>query len=808
MLAKAKSEKAMSQKLHSQKKKGEYMSGRYSNLADNLNRKFGGILDSEILRKPIDVRDDTKYMGQTEVIIKDVPMFTVDERTPVNEDSVRDWVLYAVSEEDPYSQEFYDEIQRLTVVIGEVEAKLKKIPKIVFADETGTPYPEERAKEERIKLFEKYGGERTLAENALEEIDRDLKEHIAWRKTMGVNLERGEVDNNARTCMWHMTLSDAPDCQEIEDLLLMKQNWSGIKLATSFVDENGEKIPPWAGRGDPPDGSNLVMPNYSKYHVNMLGVTIERIPKGVGLYQQLDRTSASIAGPEFVMYYGEYELGKKQGYGVQTTDHGVYAGEFSKGRRWGRGRMDYADGTVVVGNFGLTMHNALESKGFPNPYIADESNGWEPNGEVEIFYSDGAYYKGAMTNGVVIGTGDYQSAFDEIRSGHFHRGHLHGEKGYLHTAANDVYMGRFKDGEIHGPGTFINEEGDVYEGTFEHGMRHGRGVYTSSGDVDRSVAGCYRGYYINNLKHGRGSVEYDLMTDSELAQLQHEKREQRKLKAKQARRARKKKQMFGPQGAVGRSQTDDGQDSVSTDEDTRPTESKKPFEELDDDELDKILTPYAHLYQGIFMANAIMNQGSVLPTTTQVPSIISRIDKRRTYPINQVLKNESRAAKRSEKEMEKLQAIEITMRQSLAEKKRRIFNQQKHFTKKTMYNLDVYEIFNERELKQRMIAREERLKKMNMEKHPYKRALIPRLRDMNNSMMNAYSKTFDSIRPNVKDVRPDEMVPEEFIKLALSNFEEGKERQRFLKYDVLWQRAEDAFFDGQKGILPSMVSTR
>eukprot|EP01033_Poteriospumella_lacustris_P008497 gene8497-6140_t len=719
MLAKAKSEKAMSQKLHSQKKKGEYMSGRYSNLADNLNRKFGGILDSEILRKPIDVRDDTKYMGQTEVIIKDVPMFTVDERTPVNEDSVRDWVLYAVSEEDPYSQEFYDEIQRLTVVIGEVEAKLKKIPKIVFADETGTPYPEERAKEERIKLFEKYGGERTLAENALEEIDRDLKEHIAWRKTMGVNLERGEVDNNARTCMWHMTLSDAPDCQEIEDLLLMKQNWSGIKLATSFVDENGEKIPPWAGRGDPPDGSNLVMPNYSKYHVNMLGVTIERIPKGVGLYQQLDRTSASIAGPEFVMYYGEYELGKKQGYGVQTTDHGVYAGEFSKGRRWGRGRMDYADGTVVVGNF---------------------------------------------------------------------------------------------DGEIHGPGTFINEEGDVYEGTFEHGMRHGRGVYTSSGDVDRSVAGSYRGYYINNLKHGRGSVEYDLMTDSELAQLQHEKREQRKLKAKQARRARKKKQMFGPQGAVGRSQADDGQDSVSTDEDTRPAESKKSFEELDDDELDKILTPYAHLYQGIFMANAIMNQGSVLPTTTQVPSIISRIDKRRTYPINQVLKHESRAAKRSEKEMEKLQAIEITMRQSLAEKKRRIFNQQKHFTKKTMYNLDVYEIFNERELKQRMSAREERLKKMNMEKHPYKRALIPRLRDMNNSMMNAYSKTFDSIRPNVKDVRPDEMVPEEFIKLALSNFEEGKEqgkeRQRFLKYDVLWQRAEDAFFDGQKGILPSMVSTR
>jgi hypothetical protein len=808
MLSKAKSEKILSENLHSQKKRGEYISGRYSNLADNLNRKHGGVIETEILRKPVDIRDDTKYMGQTEVIIKNVPMFTVDEKTSVNDDSVREWVLYAISEEDPHSQYFYDEIQRLTMAIGEVETKLKKIPKIVFADENGTPFSDEKAKEERIKLFEKYGAERTDAENALEDIDRELKEHIAWRKTMGVNLFRGEEDANARTCTWHMTLADAPDCEEIEELLLMKQNWSGIKLATSFVDEKEEKIPPWAGRGELPDGSNLVMPNYSKYQVNMLGVMIERIPKGVGLYQQLDRQSGSIAGPEFIMYYGEYDLGKKQGYGIETTDQGVYAGEFSAGRRWGRGRMDYADGTTVVGNFGLNMHNPLQSKGFQNPYLSDENRGWDPNGEVEIFYADGAYYKGKMVNGVVTGTGDYQSAFDEIRSGQFRNGRLHGEKGFLHTAANDVYLGRFREGELHGPGTFLNEEGDAYEGYFEHGMRHGRGVYTSGGDVDIHIAGCYRGYYVNNLKHGRGSLEYELLTPTEQIHLQTEKARQRELKVKQAISNRAKKKLFGPQGA--KSQTNNNDDVTSDDEDNHVDNkaTKKSFDELEDDELDRILTPYGHMFQGIFMANSIMNQGSILPTATQVPSIISRLDKRRIYSINQVLKHESRSSKRAEKEMEKLQAVEVSLRQTLMEKKRRIFNQQKHFTKKTMYNLDVYEIFNERELKQRTLAREDRLKKMNFEKHPYKKALIPRLRNMNNSLMTAYMKSFDNVRPQNGDIRSDEMIPEEFVKLALSNMEEAKERQRFLKYDVLWQRAEDAFFDAQKGILPSFVSTR
>lgn len=817
MLAKTRSAKLEAEKQaamaafgEERSRKGKYISGRYSNLADNLKRRSGGVIEAELLRKPEDIRDDTRYMGQTEVLLLNVPLHTVDERTPVNADSIREWVLYAISEEDPHAQSYFDEIQRLTETIGEIEGKLKKIPKIEFTNENGVPLKEEQAKEERNKLFEKYGADRTVAENALEEIDLQLKEHVAWRKTMGVHLTQGEIDRNSHSCTWHMTFSDAPDCQEIEDLLLMKENWTGIKLAAAHVDPDDDTklIPAWAGRGTPPDGTNVIMPNYTKYHVNMLGVTVKRMPKGVGLFQQLDRKSASIAGPVFSVYYGEYELGVKHGYGVDTNDLGIYTGEFVKGRRQGKGRMDYADGTTVVGNFGLHMHNSLETKAFKNPYTQDENFGWEPDGEVEIFYSDGAYFKGTMRNGTVQGVGDYQSAFNEVQSGHFHHGRLHGDKGFHRTAAEDTYIGRFVHGDLHGLGTCETKEGDLYEGAFQHGLRHGRGVLTTNGYPDASLGGIYRGYYINDLKHGRGSLEYGLLEEARtFAQQMAEESDEDKKKAHDEDSEDEEVAGTGVHGKESvHLSTHDVRASKLRRKKKKASHKKKNSDEEADTE--HILSPYGHMFQGFLMANAVMNQGSNMNTIQQIPTIISRIDKRRVYPIAQVLRRETRTQKRAERTLEKLQDMEITIRSAMAVKKARVFHQQKHFTKETMYNLDVYGEFNERELGQRAAAREERMRKLNFEKHPYKRALIPRLRNLNNALTTAYTQAYYNIRPDPKDVNPEDQVPDEFVKLALSNFEEARERQRLLKYDVIWQRAEDAFLNAKKGILPSTASGR
>jgi len=41
------------------------------------------------------------------------------------------------------------------------------------------------------------------------------------------------------------------------------------------------------------------------------------------------------------------------------------------------------------------------------------------------------------------------------------------------------------------------------------------------------------------------------------------------------------------------------------------------------------------------------------------------------------------------------------------------------------------------------------------------------------------------------------MVNERLLQVLLSDFEEIQERQRFLKYDRIWQRAEDAYLRNQ-----------
>ena len=41
-----------------------------------------------------------------------------------------------------------------------------------------------------------------------------------------------------------------------------------------------------------------------------------------------------------------------------------------------------------------------------------------------------------------------------------------------------MYVGKWKNGELHGQGTFTNLMGDKYEGEFKDGGKHGHGIVT------------------------------------------------------------------------------------------------------------------------------------------------------------------------------------------------------------------------------------------------------------------------------------------------------------------------------------------
>ena len=50
-------------------------------------------------------------------------------------------------------------------------------------------------------------------------------------------------------------------------------------------------------------------------------------------------------------YHGMFAGGKYHGYGTQFSDGGIYAGEYNHGLKEGKGRLLYADGDAVSGQF-------------------------------------------------------------------------------------------------------------------------------------------------------------------------------------------------------------------------------------------------------------------------------------------------------------------------------------------------------------------------------------------------------------------------------------------------------------------------
>lgn len=731
----------------------------------------GPIGESEILRKPADIREDPKYEGQTEVFLHKVPLHSVDERRDVDERALKEWIMYGIIEEDPFAQGFFDEIGKISKIIKEVETNLLNIPKLQFMDEHGQPMRDDRAREQREKLFDQYGQERVTAETRLENTERALKDHVAERKKMQIDLELCEVDTNSETATWRFKLSGSEDVDLIEDLLLQKMNWAGIKLAAGDP-QLSPPLVPWAGRGALPSGKAYGI-DYSLLQVNMLGVRVIRAPQGVGFSRSLDRPTSSLYDEDFGIYYGEYDLGLRHGYGIEINDTGVYTGAFEKGFRSGNGRLDLADGTTIIGRFSTAQISSLPAtNGFKNPYLDGE-----PNGAMEIFFADGGYYKGQMSRGLLTGQGDYQSAFNEVQSGTFHQGLLDGDKGFHRSITGETCNGRFKHGYLQGVGSYLSPSGASHEGYWDQGMRHGRGI------TKVPHAGCYRGYYSFNLKHGKGSMEYG-------ADPSREWRKKAKAAAKEA-------------AAKAARDAEQGKPTGNTrDEDIPDRRDPTRFSDFD------------YVYLGYLHGNRPANRGGYMNCEDHVSHIISRSSRHAMDPILSALQAEEKIYKRHARVLDKFRFIESYMREEICRKKRKVFRQQKHLTKKMMYEDDVMGRLKERkQVESKLRLREHRLNKFVQKegkgkgqqeldakghaapgKNPLSaKAVVPRLRLLNTSVNRSLSDTYARLKPDKATLRNMDVINEDVLQIALSDFEEVRERQRFLKYDLLWQRAEEAF---------------
>lgn len=586
------------------------------------------------------------------------------------------------------------------------------------------------------------------SEKFLKSKEQALQRQIEWRNTMGIDFTKISKDDNTSTCVWSVRLYGATDAEQLEDLLIEKDDWAGLKLACQCDDP---ELPPWAGRGRVPDGTLYkAEPDYSLLQVNVAGARLARVADGVGRLQTLVRNDVLFSGERFEMYYGGWDLGQKNGRAMLVNDAGILLGRFIDGFADGPCRWDLADGTTVVGRFGVQQQYDYEdSAAFRNPY-----KDGDPQGEVEVLFPDGALFKGAMQNGKVVGYGAYESGFGEVLMGSFSDGVLHGDNCYYKNVGGEKFRGRMYRGELNDFARYENARGDTYEGYFEYSMRHGRG------EARHKRLGNYTGYHLNGFRYGKGELEYG--------------RRHRKERAK-ADPAQPSSQAGVPAGRL------EGSNATSAAE-------AKMFE-------------FINSFQGFFFADTVGTGGISTNIAEHVSHCVSRRDLKKVFPIVEMINADKKNVQAIKRVVEKGNDMELFIRGEVRKKKMRIFNQHKHYTKKAMYGEEEGTVSID-ELKGREIVRKERLLRLDLSKVTPHTAKVARIKEIaTSSLPETYlGDLFKSIHvdPDKGDVRRvKRLVP----RIMAADFEEVKERQRYVKYDLIFARAEEAFRKKKRAML-------
>uniref|UniRef100_A0A3B4GTN4 Alsin Rho guanine nucleotide exchange factor ALS2 n=1 Tax=Pundamilia nyererei TaxID=303518 RepID=A0A3B4GTN4_9CICH len=108
----------------------------------------------------------------------------------------------------------------------------------------------------------------------------------------------------------------------------------------------------------------------------------------------------------------------------------------------------------------------------------------KPNGRGVLKWCDGRIYTGAFKNGLEDGFGEFVAPNKALNK-------------------NDHYQGYWKDGKMHGLGTYRYASGEVYDGSFQEGVRHGHGMLRS-GKLNTSSPSVFIGQWLQDKKTGYG----------------------------------------------------------------------------------------------------------------------------------------------------------------------------------------------------------------------------------------------------------------------------------------------------------------
>ena len=188
-------------------------------------------------------------------------------------------------------------------------------------------------------------------------------------------------------------------------------------------------------------------------------------------------------------YEGHFVNGKRHGKGKYAWNDGsFYDGEWSNGTKSGFGKITYADNSSYEGQWRDDKYNGKGTLVYKN---GDRLEGIWIDDKIQnpamIKYSDGFTYEGNLQNGQRHGKGKY-SHFYYSYDGEWQNDKKSGfgeEKEFFST-----HNGYFLNDKYHGQGTHQYDDGSYYEGDFFDGVRQGFGKHT-----------CSWGHYEGNWKN-------------------------------------------------------------------------------------------------------------------------------------------------------------------------------------------------------------------------------------------------------------------------------------------------------------------
>ena len=242
-------------------------------------------------------------------------------------------------------------------------------------------------------------------------------------------------------------------------------------------------------------------------HNDATGLGVLLLPRDTAYYGDVVHATRNgegllVGASGATRYAGEWENGKRHGFGVQQGPDGVYAGEWDRGTRSGWGCMQFASGNLY---FGEWYDNTMEGYGsmtwfrssiHASAATAAASALSSSSGAVGTGGGGGAVAAGGISRGALPPTGPTAASEPadviERYEGEFANGRPDGEGDFYlaFTSATGFetlnhFRGQFLEGTRHGKGIQVFADGTAYEGDWVRNAKHGRGtVYHPDGSFD------------------------------------------------------------------------------------------------------------------------------------------------------------------------------------------------------------------------------------------------------------------------------------------------------------------------------------